>query len=765
MEWWQLLGWGGKCRQGTCRLPAQMGALEAIVDLNRVVTKEEDAMAAEEQAVETGQFTFSGQKQQPVEGLVDFYEPGLLNQLDKNGLLYIVADGAGGTASGVIASQYAVRKILHDFYRSSEPDLEARLLTVIKQTNADILAYNRSMPDRRPVATNVLAALVHHNKLWVASVGDGRVYVVWAQDIERLTSKNGNGAAGPAKEEAKPADLPLVQGLGLSEQVKIDVFSRRLFAGDTVVLCSGGLNGFITEAEIAKTMTRHPPGQASQQLAEQACRRGSRDTVSVSVIKLLPRTASQAALRPKSLPAPPSDWDTLVKPEIKSQPLDSRPVRPQFIGGSHTIERARWRRPVYTLAIWLAIVALGFLAYMGWRYWQASGDDETAAVPAAAVAGAEEAEAPEAAPNPTPGENGLVAAPNSPISPVATPQAGAAPPAAASTGETILPSTQRNQAALQAVIPTGPTPTPAPTIAVPAGCENKGRFGGDVTVRDGQEFAPGETFEKIWSVSNYGTCPWGPGYTLRFVGGDLIGAESQPVTSVIEPEQMGEVAVPMVAPETNGTYRGTWQLHSLNGEPFGPELYLEINVVPGAISPAADADATVLYDFVNSATQATWSVGSQIYTPVNATIDRNLVIPFPDGMVAIGPGEFSGDFEAPDNVLLTHPHQEQGTIEGVYSVDTPLQPADVLVAMVGFPRAAIINDDGAIFEVRFTPAGGQEQLIFSQVVTYDDSPFAIRQPLTGVTPGQPGVFTVRVSSGDSLSYDWATWLTLRLIRP
>lgn len=723
-------------------------------------------MAAEEQAVETGQFTFSGQKQQPVEGLVDYYEPGLLNQLDKNGRLYVVADGAGGTASGVIASQYAVKKILHDFYRSNEPDLEARLVAVIKQANADILAYNRSMPDRRPVATSVLAALVHRNKLWVASVGDGRVYVVWAQDIERLTSQNGKEVAGAKEAEPKPAELPLIQGLGLSENISIDIFSRRLFAGDTVVLCSGGLNGFITEAEIAKTMTRHPPGQASHQLAEQACRRGSRDTVSVSVIKLLPRTASQAALRPKSLPAPPPDWETLVKPEIKSQPLDSRPVRPQFIGGSQAIERARWRPPVYTLGIWLAIVALGFLAYLGWRYWQGSGDDEVAAVPSAAVAGVEEADSPEAAlaANTTPGEGGLAAGPNSPVSPVATPQAEAAP-AAASTGETILPATQPNQSALQAVIPAGPTPTPAPTIAVPAGCENRGRFAGDVTVRDGQEFAPGEPFEKIWSVSNYGTCPWGPGYTLRFISGDLIGAESQPLTSVIEPEQMGQVAVPMVAPETSGTYRGTWQLHSLNGEPFGPELYLEINVVPGAFSPAADAEAMILYDFVNSATQATWSVGSQNYVPVNATIDRNLVIPFPDGMVAIGPGEFSGNFEAPSNVLLTHPHQEQGFIEGVYSVDTPLQPTDVLVAVVGFPRAAIINDDGAIFEVRFTPAGGQEQLIFSQVVTYDDTPFAIRQPLTGITPGQPGVFTIRVSGGNSLSYDWATWLTLRLIRP
>jgi hypothetical protein len=245
----------------------------------------------------------------------------------------------------------------------------------------------------------------------------------------------------------------------------------------------------------------------------------------------------------------------------------------------------------------------------------------------------------------------------------------------------------------------------------------------------------------------------------------MIGAETQPITTVIEPESFGDVAVPMVAPEEPGTYRGTWQLHSLTGEPFGPELFVEIQVVPGAYSPAVDANATTVYNFINNATQAFWSTGDETYSAVNATIDRALVIPFPDGMVAIGSTEFGGDYESPDNVLLTHPHQELGFIEGTYSVSTPLQPTDVLVAVIGLPKAAIINDDGVTFEVRFAPAGGQEQVIFSQLVTYDDSPVALRQPLTGVTPGQPGNFILRVSGGNSLSYDWATWAELKIIRP
>jgi hypothetical protein len=81
------------------------------------------------------------------------------------------------------------------------------------------------------------------------------------------------------------------------------------------------------------------------------------------------------------------------------------------------------------------------------------------------------------------------------------------------------------------------------------------------------------------------------------------------------------------------------------------------------------------------------------------------------------------------------------------------------------PKAAAINDDGVTFEVSFKPAEGPDQLLFSKSVKYEDSPVVVRQALTTVQPGQTGVFILRVKGGDSLSYDWATWIDLRLVRP
>jgi hypothetical protein len=219
----------------------------------------------------------------------------------------------------------------------------------------------------------------------------------------------------------------------------------------------------------------------------------------------------------------------------------------------------------------------------------------------------------------------------------------------------------------------------------------------------------------------------------------------------------------MVAPVIPGTYRSNWQLYSLAGESFGPDLYLEIEVVAGVL-PASAAEASTLYDFVANATQAAWTAGEGTYAVVEVPIDRSLVIPDPQGIVAVGPAELRGDASS-ERVLLTHPHLELGVIEGAYALTESLQPTDAVVGSLGLPRAAAINDDGVTFELVFKPTTGQDQLLFSKLVKYEDSPVAVRQTLDTVQPGQTGTFILRVKGGDSLSYDWATWIELRLVRP
>ncbi len=728
---------------------------------------------AEEYTVETGQFSTVGQDQ-PDQALVGYFEPSQFDQRRRSGHLYLVADGVGGAGTGQVAARYAIQKILHEFYHGTDPDLHQRLLKIIQQTNAEIVARNKHFASRRPLATTLMAALIYQSKLWVAAVGDGQIFVVWDQDIEHLKKKPRPASSNPGPAAGGPKPDSLRQrwpaGLGLNRVVEIDTFSRRLFAGDTVVMCTGGLTGYVSQEEIAKTVSQLPPRPAGRRLADLAVQRGSRDPISVSITRLQEKTAAPGPTARPSLPAAsahlpaPPDWEKLSKPPPKP-PLPAGPVTATTkMDRKPVVPSSRPRRgPILATAGLILVLSLGLIGFLAWRYWPASeGVEPTDSGSGAVARGTSPLAAPSgtltpAQTGPTPSESEQQAENSSPL---ATPPGAGAD---GSTGEAISPLPTPTPNVVQATAT--PTPLPLPTIAVPPDCTNKGRFFSDITIKDGQEIAAGERFEKIWAVTNYGTCPWGPGYSLRFIEGDRLGGNDQPIVEVTEPEETGEISVSLVAPAAEGTYNGTWQMVSLDGETFGPELYVEIRVIAGAGPAVDESEATVLYDFIENAAEAAWVAGDGTYAVTEAAINDDLVIPFPQGIVAVGPAAFGGNYAPPGEVMLTHPHQELGFIEGNYRVETPLDPQDILVATLGFPRAAIINDDGATFEVSFKPDSGPEQAILSKLVNYEGTPTTVRQPLANVEPGQTGTFIVRVEGGDSLSYDWAVWIDLRLIRP
>jgi hypothetical protein len=433
-----------------------------------------------------------------------------------------------------------------------------------------------------------------------------------------------------------------------------------------------------------------------------------------------------------------------------------------------------WRWYTYAL-ITLALVTLCALPFLIWYYLDPPhllaslflGDDSEVVTPAAVAETTTEAEAP-VAPTGTVTIT-MTALPGSTTSPTGAATAVVAnnSQVATATTQAVTPvSTPRVASSTIVVNTPTPSPTPAPTIQVPPNCESKARFAGDVSVPDGTEFTAGDTFEKTWRLQNAGTCPWGPGYTIRFTGGDPMGpARQDPLVNRIEPNAQGEITIPLVAPEEAGTYRGNWQMYDLKGQAFGPEMYLEIKVTPPDPTKVDEAKSTILYDFVENASKATWTSGVIGYTVRDTPISEALELPAPQGLVATGIAQLRGNVESDQKVLLTYPHQDLGLIEGKYPITTTLQPTDSLVATLGFTKLSILSDDGVTFEVGFTPQGGQEHLLLSQLVQYQDSPVHQVIPLSTIQPGQTGTFTLRVKGGESLNQDWAIWQELRLIRP
>lgn len=128
-----------------------------------------------------------------------------------------------------------------------------------------------------------------------------------------------------------------------------------------------------------------------------------------------------------------------------------------------------------------------------------------------------------------------------------------------------------------------PKPTLTPTKETPC---NKAHFVDDVTVPDGKEFAPGDTFTKTWRLENVGTCTWNNDFDLVFDSGEKMGASNVEDINMgnVAPGDTVDVSVDLTAPAAPGTYRGRWKLRSADGVVFAlgeddEPFFVEIKVV------------------------------------------------------------------------------------------------------------------------------------------------------------------------------------------
>jgi hypothetical protein len=114
----------------------------------------------------------------------------------------------------------------------------------------------------------------------------------------------------------------------------------------------------------------------------------------------------------------------------------------------------------------------------------------------------------------------------------------------------------------------------------PLDCVNNSDYVADVTIPDGTEIAPGETFTKTWRIANNGTCTWRTDYRWAFLSGETFGwAGPVNFPAAVPPGEEFEVSLVLTAPETSGNYVGYWQLQTADGTAFGIQVYVDI-VVP-----------------------------------------------------------------------------------------------------------------------------------------------------------------------------------------
>ncbi len=167
--------------------------------------------------------------------------------------LFLVADGMGGHNAGDYASRVAVEGM----------------------------------------GTTVVAAACEGNRLYVANVGDSRLYVInrfgirqitrdhsWVEEMVRLGEIE--------KEEARnhPDKNIITRAVGTDDMVKTDFFAVQLEEGDEVLMCTDGLTNMLEDEEIRMILDgARDIVEKAQQLVRAANDNGGRDNISVILIE------------------------------------------------------------------------------------------------------------------------------------------------------------------------------------------------------------------------------------------------------------------------------------------------------------------------------------------------------------------------------------------------------------------------------------------------------------------------------------------------
>ena len=219
----------------------------------------------------------------------DMYGIGDDAHANRLGRLVLVCDGMGGHAAGEVASDIAVQTILGTYYSQEDEDRSKALEHAFVRANT--LIHERG---QGTMGTTAVAALLHHDALHVANVGDSRAYLIRQDQIRQVSRDHSfvgdQVAAGIITDEqarSSPHRNVITRALGYHAEVSVDLFRLPLQVGDLVLLSSDGLHGLVPDDELARMATAHGPAEAVDKLVDLANTRGGEDNITVAIIQVL----------------------------------------------------------------------------------------------------------------------------------------------------------------------------------------------------------------------------------------------------------------------------------------------------------------------------------------------------------------------------------------------------------------------------------------------------------------------------------------------
>ena len=250
-------------------------------------------MLTKQLRLDVAQLTDVGRKREHNEDNMAFVIPKDPQVMANKGALFIVADGMGGHAAGEVASEIAVDTVSNMYYQDDSDDVAVSLQRAIRRANASIHQRAAENMLRTGMGTTCVAAVLRGNMAYIANVGDSRAYLLRGSQVKQISQDHSWVAeqvrAGLLTEDQARTHAQrnvITRCLGTQAEVDVDGFHEELNEGDSLVLCTDGLSGLVSDEELLRIVEQFVPQESVYHLVERANENGGPDNITAIVVRV-----------------------------------------------------------------------------------------------------------------------------------------------------------------------------------------------------------------------------------------------------------------------------------------------------------------------------------------------------------------------------------------------------------------------------------------------------------------------------------------------
>jgi protein phosphatase len=207
--------------------------------------------------------------------------------------VYVVCDGMGGHASGQVASDLAIRTIVHSLKTGDPPPAPGQdpMVASMRAANAAVFQRAQIDPTCHGMGTTAVGLRAEEGIFHICHCGDSRAYLLRHNQFHQLTRDHSLrnlyedrpdliGQLGPATSNV------IIRAVGLDAAVEIEHNTIAIEHGDLYLLCCDGLSDLVDDWMVREILTS---GESLEHMAENLIRaannNGGTDNITVVLVQ------------------------------------------------------------------------------------------------------------------------------------------------------------------------------------------------------------------------------------------------------------------------------------------------------------------------------------------------------------------------------------------------------------------------------------------------------------------------------------------------